>query len=296
MSDDNPAGSGPLLATGQPSDMAQQAAILRGVHQLLDAEPRVLDDPLALRILGPGTEQWVREHLDDWRPAWMGAGRGLTVIRSRFAEDELLQALAAGTRQYVVLGAGLDTFAYRRRDLAGRLTVFEVDHPATQAWKRARLAETGIAIPPHVRYVPLDFQASSLEAALPAGGFDRAAPAFFSWLGVTYYLTPQATLDTLRFIAGQRATAGVVFDFALDDTDLTQQYRDSMRRLLERMARRGEPWLTRFHPPALVALLHSLGFRRAQRLTPELAWKRYLSGRTDNLGSNQAVQVMAAST
>jgi methyltransferase (TIGR00027 family) len=216
------------------------------------------------------------------------------VIRSRYAEDELLVAVERGTSQYVILGAGLDTFAYRTPHLSKRLTVFEVDHPATQQWKRARLGEIGIEAPGNLHFVPVDFQTSSLAERLAASGFNRRAPAFFSWLGVTYYLTRGAIFDTLKFVATQDAASQVVFDFAMEDSTLGPQARAEIGLLMTKLAQRGEPWLTRFDPAALAADLHRTGFGETFYLSERIAAGRYLSGRADNLQISEALQIMSA--
>src|ERR1700688_3077516 len=185
------------MQEGKFSKTAQRVAIRRAAHQLLD-EPRVLEDPLALRIIGSEAEEELRSNPKEHH-AFARAFRAFMAARSRYAEDELARAVAHGVRQYVVLGAGLDTFAYRNPH-AG-LRVFEVDHPATQAWKREQLQAAGIAIPPSLTFVPIDFEQETLADGLEDCGFDASAAAFFSWLGVTPYLTREACMTTLSSIA-----------------------------------------------------------------------------------------------
>ena len=173
----------------QPSRTAWRVAMRRAVHQLLDRPP-VLDDPLAVPILGPEVAASLRAH-----PAQFETGRlspymrAFFSVRSRFAEDQLAAARARGVRQYVVLGAGLDTFAYRDPSPDVPLRVWEVDFPATQEWKRQRLSEAAIVEPASVTYVPIDFEHQTLPDVLAAAGFDSSAGAVFSWLGVVPYLT-----------------------------------------------------------------------------------------------------------
>ena len=283
-----------ILDQGQPSSMAEQAAVMRAVHQLIDGEPKIFADPLALKILGPVGERWVRDNLDKYRPAYMASGRVLTAIRSQFAEERLLASMQRGTAQYVILGAGLDTFAWRHAELAGRLAIFEVDHPATQQWKRSRLSEVGLGVPGHVQFVAVDFQRDSLATMLAASGFSRTRPAFFSWLGVTYYLTPEAAFDTLCYVATQDAASEVVFDFALEDAAMSPRFREQIAKLMTSMVKRGEPWLTRFEPTALQARLRASGFAGTFYLSEALATERYLRARPDRLELGEAVQIMAA--
>lgn len=168
----------------RPSTTAFRAAIARARHQLIDS-PRVFDDPLALRILGPDTAlelERLGRHRDN---PYLRGLRASLVARSRIAEDALHEAVARGTTQYVVLGAGLDTFALRSPYPAARLRIFEVDRPATQSWKRQLLARAGLVAPAHLHWVPVNFGRESVGEALLGAGFDPTRPAFFSWLGVT---------------------------------------------------------------------------------------------------------------
>ena len=180
----------------QPSLTAWRVALERAAHQIFD-RPRVLEDPVALAIVG---ERGVAEI----RGAALRYGlppsrylRAFLVARSRVAEEALAAALSCGVRQYVVLGAGLDTFAYRNPYPTSALKVFEVDHPATQEWKRRQLAAAGLAIPESLTFVPVDFESEALAARLSSAGFRAGEPAFFSWLGVTMYLTRTPVLDTI---------------------------------------------------------------------------------------------------
>jgi methyltransferase (TIGR00027 family) len=170
------------METGRPSATAFGAAALRAAHQLLDAPP-AFEDPLALRILGPRVAAAIVE--DPQRAGAPASLRALVSLRSRHAEQALADAVGRGVRQYVVLGAGLDTFAYRNPFGARGLRVFEVDHPATQRWKRERLAEAGIEVPVRASFAPVDFERDTLADGLARAGFDADAPAFFSLLGVT---------------------------------------------------------------------------------------------------------------
>jgi methyltransferase (TIGR00027 family) len=169
-----------------------------------------------------------------------------------------------------------------------------VDHPATQQWKRERLREVALAVPANLRFVPVDFQRDTLAAALASHGFSRTQPAFFSWLGVTYYLTREAIFDTLRYVALLEAASEIVFDFALEDVALSAAFRASIARLMRSMVRRGEPWLARFEPAALQERLRALGFEETFYLSEALATERYLRGRSEALELGEAVQVMAA--
>lgn len=257
----NQSSAGPGVAGPARSLMAERAALLRAAHQLLDEEPRIFPDPVALPILGEAGRSMLRRNIDNYATEPMRRARAMTVIRARFAEEELERAMQSGTTQYVILGAGLDTFAYRRPDLTGRLRVFEVDQPGTQHWKLERLAEAGIAVPPGVRFVPLDLNERSLEEGLALAGFDRTRPAFFSWLGVTYYLPRESVLQTLAFIATQAARSQVVFDFAVDEAALPPYYQEKIRQVVAYTGREGESWQTRFLPMSSSANWHAAASR-----------------------------------
>jgi methyltransferase (TIGR00027 family) len=267
------------MQEGKFSRTARRVAIRRAAHQLLD-HPRVLDDPLALRIIGADAAEELRTNPKEHH-AFSRAFRAFMAARSRYAEDEVACAVARGVRQYVVLGAGLDTFAYRNPH-AG-LRVFEVDHPATQAWKREQLEAAGIAIPAALTFVPIDFERQTLAEGLGQSGFDLSAAAFFSWLGVTPYLTRDACMSTLGWVAKMPAGSGVVFDFAVDPALLNAGQRQALDALSERVARYGEPFQLFFDPENLRNELRGMGFQRTEFLQGEELNARYFKDREDGL-------------
>jgi methyltransferase (TIGR00027 family) len=267
------------MQEGKFSRTAQRVAIRRAAHQLLD-QPRVLDDPLALRIIGSEAAAELRSNPKE-NHIFARAFRAFMAARSRYAEDELARAVAHGVRQYVVLGAGLDTFAYR--SAYAELRVFEVDHPATQAWKREQLQAAGIAIPPSLTFVPVDFERQTLADGLGQSGFDARAAAFFSWLGVTPYLTREACMATLTFIARMSAGSGVAFDFAVDPALLNSGQRQALDALSQRVARYGEPFQLFFDPAQLQDELRGMGFHRTEFLQGKEINARYFKDRDDGL-------------
>jgi methyltransferase (TIGR00027 family) len=262
----------------QASRTALGAAMHRAAHQLLDVPP-VFTDPLALRIIGARAARSLR--LGEYPGATRTGLRAFVAVRSRFAEDGLAEAHARGIRQYVLLGAGLDTFAYRG-GLPG-LTVFEVDHPATQAWKRARLGEAGIAIPGSVAYAAVDFEREPLEIGLTRAGFDAARPGYFAWLGVTPYLTHEAIMETLGFVAGLGRGGEIAFDYAEPLAGAEGAHGRAHEALASRVAAVGEPFRCELEPTALAADLRRLGFSAVDDLGPEDLNARYLRGRGDGL-------------
>ena len=254
----------------------------RAAHQLFDT-PKVLDDPVALAIIGPkATEKLQAEKPDAFGKYGLGI-RAFMVARSRYAEDALARSVARGAAQYVILGAGLDTFAYRNPYPESALHVFEVDFPATQEWKRRNLREARIAIPPSVTYAPVDFEHQTLPEGLRLARFDAAKPTFFSWLGVTMYLTDEAIASTLRFIASRPKGGGVAFDYAVPIETLSWTGRMAMRMMMRRVAAAGEPFRTFFDPPVLIARLKEMGFHNVEDLGADELNERFFKDRTDKL-------------
>jgi methyltransferase (TIGR00027 family) len=258
------------MQIGQPSRTAWGAAAHRAAHQLLE-NGRIFSDPLAVRILGENAETILRdaEAEPSRRPM-----RIFIAARTRFAEDALAAAVARGTRQLVVLGAGLDTFAYRN-PFSGSLRVFEVDHPATQAWKRERLSGAAISIPDSLTFAPIDFERQTLPEGLAAAGFDHAQPTFFTWLGVIPYLTEDAVFSTLRFIANLAGPSNVVFDYADPPETLSPEVRAYHDRRAARVEAIGESWITYFEADKLRPRLLDLGFTEVEDLGPPQLAARY---------------------
>jgi methyltransferase (TIGR00027 family) len=287
--------SAQAMAAGEPSRTALGAALHRAAHQLLD-QPLVFPDALALKVLGHDRRALLRSYLARQKKSGSHAMRAFIVMRSRYAEDQLASSVARGTRQYIVLGAGLDTFAYRN-PFDERVRVFEVDHPATQDWKRKRLDEQGIGLPSSLTFVPVDFETDNLGACLDRAGFDRTAPVCISWLGVTIYLTREAVFETLRFVAQSCASgSAITFDFAVPDAELTDRERSLRNAGAARVAEAGEPWISYFNPEELTADLRGIGFAHATGLEPEAVNARYFSGRVDGFRVTGSGRMMTAGT
>jgi methyltransferase (TIGR00027 family) len=267
------------MQEGKFSRTAHRVAIRRAAHQLVD-QPRVLDDPLALLIIGSEAAEALRSNPKEDH-SFSRPFRAFMAARSRYAEDELGRAVGQGVTQYVVLGAGLDTFAYRNPHPG--LRVFEVDHPATQAWKREQLQAAAIPIPSSLTFVPVDFEKQTLADGLEQSDFDANAAAFFSWLGVTPYLTREACMTTLGLIARLPAGSGVVFDFAIDRALLNPGQRMALDALSKRVAAAGEPFQLFFDPGKLQDELKALGFSRTEFLQGKELNARYFKDRKDGL-------------
>jgi methyltransferase (TIGR00027 family) len=278
------------METG-PSRTAMAAAVMRGRHRLEDAPPPVFDDPFALDLVGP---VWRRFAARGDASRGKAARRELTggiLVRSRYAEDRLA---LGGQRQYVILGAGLDTFGWRHADPGGALRVFEVDHPDTQGWKRERALAAGLAPPPAVVEVPVDFEVSTLREGLDAAGFAWEQPAFFSWLGVTMYLTLGAVEATLRTVSECAAGSEVVFTYGRADQHLDAVGREVGATLSEAVARVGEPLRTRFSRDEAEALVRRCGLGVAEHPDRDELVARYFAAREDGLRPYTAEGLIAA--
>jgi methyltransferase (TIGR00027 family) len=270
------------MELNQPSRTAQGAALHRAAHQLVDRPP-VFADPLALRIVGEEAAGELRAGHDRHALSESAFLRAFIATRSRFTEDSLAESYDRGVRQYAILGAGLDTFAYERARRFEGLAIFEIDHPATQGWKRARLGEAAIAIPQSVTYAPVDFERDTLANGLARAGFDCAKPAFFAWLGVTPYLTREAIRATLAFIAALAPGSGVAFDYAQPPDNGDARQRKGFEAMAARVAAAGEPFKSFFAPEELAADLGRLGFSRIEDFDAAALNARYFQNRADGL-------------
>lgn len=278
--------SSPRPSSKGKSTTAVLVATIRAVHLRFHDSP-VFEDSFALKMLPPfwfavGSYRFMKWLVGDvilgvYRPVYPAV-----VLRSRYTEDQLVEAVEEGVRQYVILGAGFDTFALRHKELADKVRVFEVDHPATQEVKRQRIRKTNGSIPENLTFVPVDFERDSLDEELIKAGFDGQAPAFFSWLGVTYYLTQEAIRDTLTRIAAMSAPGSrIVFDFKVAKHMITPEWRTLCEKMEGFVARRGEPMLTDFTPQTLSDTMARHGYDEVEVITPEEQKRRYVSDRSD---------------
>ncbi|TQM32428.1 class I SAM-dependent methyltransferase [Nocardia bhagyanarayanae] len=280
----------PIIA---PDHTAVRVALWRALHAEIDARPSVFDDRIGLRLAAPEDGWRDRPDMDPRTTSPMRAG---IVARARFVEDLLAEQIDRGVDQYVLLGAGLDTFAQRRPELAARLTVFEVDQPGTQAWKRQRLGELGSAVPDGLRWVPVDFEVDSWWERLTAAGFDPGRPAVVASTGVSMYLDRETNVTTLRQLAtlAPGSTLAVTFMLPLELVGAGEQH---MRRFAEQGARAsGTPFVSFFRPGEIVALAEESGFASAHHISSEELTRRYFADRTDGLRPAESEQILVAST
>ncbi|CAJ0707199.1 MULTISPECIES: class I SAM-dependent methyltransferase [Ralstonia] len=267
--------------TASPDSTAARVALWRALHMHSDAPPHVLEDAVGLKLLAP-EPGWQRR--GDMDPQFTRPFRASIVARARFIEDLVIEQAGRGLSQYVILGAGLDSFAQRRPDVASRMTVFEVDQPGPQAWKRQRLQALGFGIPRWLRFVPVDFEArESWQDALGAAGFDTRRPAIVVSTGVSMYLSKEANAATLRQVASMAPGSMLAMTFLLPLEMADPDVRPGLE-MAEKGARAsGTPFISFFTPPEMLALARENGFRDAQHISADTLTERYFSGRTDGL-------------
>lgn len=282
-----------IVRRGEPSRTAHRVAMLRAAHQLLD-EPPVLHDPLALPLLGATAEAALRDDPFAFNDPLARSLRAFVVARSRFVEDELARGVAAGVRQFVLLGAGLDTLACRSAALHPALRVFEVDHPGTQAWKRQRLNEAGIDVPACLVFVPVDLERSDPGEALREAGFEFGQPACVGWMGVTMYLRPDTVLRTLTALAGLVEGSCVCFDHRVPHELLNPVERAVDDLLASQAAAAGEAWLSAFDPAQLQRELLARGFGSVASIAPAELNARYFARRKDGLCAGGNARLVCA--
>ena len=298
---------------GRASRTAIATAYFRA-HHCRHADPKIFEDPLAGALLRADDvaplERFLLAGVAKHNPELAASGadratliglalRGLAVVlaRARFTEERLAEAMRDGTAQYVIIGAGLDTFALRRSDLRGRLRVIEIDHPATQAFKRGRIRDAGLELPPNLHFAPADLEKESLAEVLSRTPYDRSRTAFFSWLGVTMYLTDaaiRATLGALR--PASAAGSQLVFDYLDRAAFGSGDASPTRARLFEIVRRVGEPMIFGFDPAALEAELAEEGFRLLEDLGPEAQRALYYGNRTDGLQPTATARLARADT
>jgi methyltransferase (TIGR00027 family) len=273
------------------SQTALATAYLRAAHQVLDAEPKLLDDPLAVTLLGPEARARIQVNAESYRSPLTAALRAHVVLRSRFTEDRLAAALSRGVTQYILLGAGLDTFAFRQPQWAQPLRIIDVDHPQTQALKHQLIGAAELEVPPNVTFIGVDFERESLREGLSGHGLVLDEPTFFSWLGVTMYLHEPAIDAALRFVTDFAAGSEIVLTFAQPP----EEKADSTARVANKTAAMGEPMVSFFTPAAMEIKLRRAGFSGVEFLSPKESEIRYFSQRPQDLPVPKRTAIVAAS-
>jgi methyltransferase (TIGR00027 family) len=277
-----------------PDDTAVRVALWRALHLEVDSPPYVFEDEVGLKLVAPD-EGW--RSRPDMSP-FTRPFRAAIVARARFVEDVVAEQAARGVRQYVILGAGLDTFAQRRPELASRLLVFEIDRPGPQAWKRQRLVDMGVGIPSFLRLVPVDFEAGhAWWEQLGALGFDCGRPAVVASTGVSMYLTKDAIEATLRHVAALAPGSTLTMSFVLPTELADPEVRPGIERAVAGARANGTPFISFFMPSEMLTLARDAGFKQVQHVSAATLAQRYFSGRTDGLRPpNNSEELLVAST
>jgi methyltransferase (TIGR00027 family) len=263
-----------------PDDTAVRVALWRALHVEVDALPHVFEDEVGLKLAAPDPEWRSRPDMSPFTRPF----RASIVARARFIEDLVAAEVARGVDQYVILGAGLDTFAQRRNELAFRLAVFEIDRPGPQAWKRQRLIDLGLGIPPFLHFVPVDFESGDTWwERLAASGFDSARSAVVASTGVSMYLTMEAIAATLRQVAALASGSTLAMSFMLPIEMADPEVRPGIERAAAGARANGTPFISFFTPEEVLALARNAGFREVQHVSAATLAERYFAARTDGL-------------
>lgn len=271
------------MSDRKASRTALATAYMRAVHQLLDGEPRILEDPIVLLLLGPAGLRQINDSANPYRTPEAEALRAHVVLRSRFAEDRLAAAVLRGVTQYIILGAGFDTFAFRQPEWARTLKIAEIDHFETQAVKRSKLEAAGLEMPENAVFGHLDFEHESLLDGLLRYDVSLDQPTFFSWLGVTMYLKEDAIDAVLRTVVLFPSGSEIVLTFSQPSEQASAAKTEHLSCLAERVASVGEPFVTYFEPDELEAKLRSIGFSQVEFLSSAEAEERYFRQRPKGL-------------
>jgi methyltransferase (TIGR00027 family) len=279
--------------TATPDSTAVRTALWRALHLEVDAPPHILDDRIGLQLAGPDPDWRQRPDMNEYATPGV---RASIVARARFIEDLVTAETDHGVGQYVLLGAGLDTFAQRRPEIASRITVFEVDQPVPQAWKRQRLVELGLGIPESLRLVPVDFETASWWDGLLANGFDATRSAVVASLGVSMYLTREATMATLRQTATLATGSTLAMTF-MQPLELVDPAEQAMHRATDAAARAsGTPFISYYAPDEILAMARDAGLKTACHVSAADYTQRYFADRTDGLRPFTTEELLVATT
>jgi methyltransferase (TIGR00027 family) len=280
-------------ATATPDSTAVRTALWRALHLEVDAPPHVLIDRIGLQLAAPGPDWRQRPDMNEYATPGV---RASIVARARFIEDLVVEQADHGVGQYVLLGAGLDTFAQRRPEVASCITVFEIDRPGPQEWKRQRLVELGFGIPEWLRLVPIDFETTSWWDGLMDNGFDAKKPAVVASLGVSMYLTREATATTLRQSATLAPGSTLAMTF-LRPVELVEPEEQAMHRATDAAARAsGTPFISYYTPDEILAMARDAGFSTARTVTALEHTQRYFAGQPDGLRPFTTEELLLATT
>jgi methyltransferase (TIGR00027 family) len=281
------------MLSGQASTSLLRTVIRRAAHQILD-RPLIFRDPLAVGLVPEASEEAIRANIKEHATPFQTLYRSGWAFRSRFSEDRLGQAAARNVGQYVIVGAGLDTFPWRRPAFAEAIEIFYVDHPASLEWTRARIRERGLPTPANLTYVGADLEMRELAEQLSDLGFERTTSAFFSMLGVTQYVSADALAALFGFVASLPTGSEIVFSFVPPDDELFGEDLAAAANAVALYSSASEPWVTRLRASQMIDHFRRLGFSDVFHLTPAHAQQLYFAGRHDKLRPSATEQLIAA--
>jgi len=277
----------------EPNNTAVRTALWRALHVQTDAQPHILEDEVGFQLVAP-TDGWRQR--PDMDLNFTRRVRASMVARARFIEDLIIEQAGKGVSQYVILGAGLDTFAQRRPEIASKLTIFEIDEPNTHIWKKQRLVELGYGLPEWLRFVSVDFENSSWWEALVSSGFDANKPAVVACTGLSMYLTPEANLATLQQMARLAKGSTLAMTYLLP-IELIEEEDVMLQQISEKGARAaGNPFISYFTPKEMLDLAHEAGFKNHENITSADLDTRYFGERTDKLSPASGEVFLIATT
>jgi len=276
-----------------PDSTAVRTALWRALHVQIDPPPHVLEDEIGLKLVAPD-ENW--RSRPDMDPRFTRSFRTAIVSRARFIEDLVVEQAGRGVAQYVLLGAGLDSFAQRRLEIASRLNIFEVDRPGPQAWKQQRLGELGYGIPEWLHFVPVDFEAQSWWQQLVDAGFETDKPAVVASTGVSLYLSKEANAATLRQMAAMPPGSTFAMTFILPLDFASPEERAGFEAAIKGANASGTPFVSFFTPDEMIAMALEAGFKHAKHVSGDDLAQRYFAGRSDGLRPSNSEAVLLATT
>ena len=277
-----------------PDNTAIRTALWRALHVEVDAQPHVFNDTVGLQLAAPEADWRNRQDMSSFTRPF----RASIIARARFVEDLVTEQVAHGVEQYVILGAGLDTFAQRRSEFASRMRVFEIDQPGAQEWKRQRLIELGFGIPSHLQLVPVDFEAGdNWWQRLAASGFDSMRAAVIASMGVSMYLTKEAIMATLRQVATLLPGSTFAMSFIMPIELIDPEVRVGMERAAAGAKASGTPFISFFTPAEMLALAREASFKQVEHVSAAMLAERYFADRTDGLRPpDNAEELLVATT
>lgn len=277
-----------------PDHTAVRVALWRALHVLVDNPPHIFNDRVGLNLIG-ADESW--QQRGDMNPQWTRGYRASIVARARFIEDLLSVKIQNGLQQYVIMGAGLDSFVQREPELASRIIIFEIDEPATQAWKRQRLSELDYSTPDYLKFVPVDFESGeSWLEKLAKSAFDFKKPALVSSTGVAMYLSREANLNSLKKIASLVPGSTLAMTFMLKPELVNTEERSQYEMVMERAASAGTPFLSLFRPEEAIDLVKEAGFKEVKHVSRDDIIQKYFAGRSDGLVPASGEEFIVATT